>query len=216
VRWFSTPEAQATIIVGIIAIVVQPIFLYAAFQFGKAQARAQVRHQKAVEAIVRALRIIEQLQLKFRMWVRYKERDELEIEYAKEISRLRDELRDLVYDNSPWFEPHTKDKVRLILAEIRLYYGEYADALQSGDPARVAQTGKRISEWSEESYPLRVIELEDEARRLIGTKRHWRYTRRGRVVVWLRQNTVWLAAVPLPILFVILVSTVVFYLLVTR
>jgi hypothetical protein len=172
-----------------------------------------VRHQKAVEAIVSVLRIIEQLQLKFRMWVRYKERDELEIEYAKEISRLRDELRDLVYDNSRWFEPHTVGKVRLILVEIRLYYGEYADALKSGDPARIAQTGKRISEWSEESYPLRVIELEDEARRLIGTKRHWRSTRRGRVVVWLRKNTAWLAAVPLPVLFLILAGLVVYFLI---
>jgi hypothetical protein len=103
VSWFSTPEARATIIVGIVTVVVQPIFLYAAFQFGKAQARAQVRHQKAVEAIVSALRIIEQLQSQFGMWAIFKKRDKLEIEYAKEISRLRDELRELVYDNSPWF-----------------------------------------------------------------------------------------------------------------
>ena len=208
--WFSTPEAQATIIVAIVTIVVQPIFLYAAFQFGKAQARAQVRHQKAVEAIVSALRIIEQLQSEFRMWVLSEKRDEVEIEYAKEISRLRDELRKLIYDNSPWFEPHTEDKVRPILTEVRLYYALHTDALKSGDPARIAESSKRISEWSKESYPLRVIALEDEARRLIGTKRDWRSTRRGRVAVWLRQNTVWLAAVPLPVLFVILAGLVVY------
>jgi hypothetical protein len=210
VRWFSTPEAQATIIVGIVTIVVQPIFLYAAFQFGKAQARAQVRHQKAVEAIVSTLRIIEQLQSQFGMWAIFKKRDELEIEYAKEISRLRDELRELVYDNSPWFEPHTEGKVTSILAEVRLYYRVHTEALKSGDPRRIAESSKEISEWSKESYPLRVIALEDEARRLIGTKRHWRSTRRGRVAVWLRQNTVWLVAVPLPVLFVILAGLVVY------
>jgi hypothetical protein len=210
VSWLSTPEAQATIIIGIVTIVVQPIFLYAAFQFGKAQARAQVRHQKAVEAIVSAIRIIEQLQSEFGIWVLYKKRDAVEISHAKEISRLRDELRELIYDNSPWFEPRTEGKVRPVLTEVRLYYKVHTDALKSGDPARIAESSKQISEWSKESYPLRVIALEDEARRLIGTKRHWRSTRRGRVVVWLRQNTAWLAAVPLLVLFVILAGLVVY------
>jgi hypothetical protein len=213
VSWFSTPEARATIIVGIVTVVVQPIFLYAAFQFGKAQARAQVRHQKAVEAIVSALRIIEQLQSQFGMWANFKKRGELEIEYAEEISRLRDELRELVYDNSPWFEPHTEGKVTPILTEVRLYYLLHTEALKSGDPRRIAESSKEISEWSKESYPLRVIALEDEARRLIGTKRHWRSTRRGRIVVWLRENTAWLAAVPVPVLFLILAGLVVYFLI---
>jgi hypothetical protein len=48
-------------VVGIVTVIVQPAFLFVAFLLGKAQARAQVRHQKAVEAIVSALRIIKQL-----------------------------------------------------------------------------------------------------------------------------------------------------------
>jgi hypothetical protein len=100
-----------------------------------------------------------------------------------------------------------------ILTEVRLYYRVHTEALKSGDPVRIAESSMEISEWSKESYPLRVIALEDEARRLIGTKRHWRSTRRGRVVVWLRKNTAWLAAVPLPVLFLILAGLVVYFLI---
>jgi hypothetical protein len=210
VSWFSTPEAQATIIVGILTVIAQPLFLLVAFFLGKRQGRAQVRHQKAVEAIVSALRIIEQLQGEFGLWALYKQRSELEIAHAEKISQLRDELRDLIYNNSPWFEPHTEGKVKPILAEVRLYYQEHVDALKSGDPARIAESGKRISEWSREPYVRRRIALEDEARRLIGTKLHWRSTRRGRIVVWIRRNTGWLVAVPLPILFVSLGGLVVY------
>jgi hypothetical protein len=149
------------------------------------------------------------------VWALYKKRSEMETDHAEEITRRREDLRRLIYDNSPWFEPHTEGKMKPILAEVRHYYQEHADALKSGDPARIAESGKRISEWSKEPYALRVIALEDEARRLIGTKLHWRSTRRGRFIAWVRQNPRWLAAVPLPILCVILVSIVV-YLLVAR
>ena len=110
-------------------------------------------------------------------------------------------------------EPHTEGKLKPILTEVRLYYRVHTEALKSGDPARIAESSKEISEWSKESYPLRVIALEDEARRLIGTKRHWRSTRRGRIVVWLRENTAWLATVPLPVLFLILSGLVVYFLI---
>ena len=211
----SLTEAQATIIVGIVTVVVQPIFLYAAFQFGKAQARAQVRHQKAVEAIVAALRIVRRLQLELGVWALSKKRDELELDRAKKIRRLRRNLRRLVYDNSPWFEPQTEGKMKPILKEIGSHYEEHSDALKSGDAARIAESGKRLSEWHIEPLTLMIIALEDETRRLIGTKLHWRSTRRGRFITWLQRNPGWLAAVPLPILFVILVGTAV-YLLVAR
>jgi hypothetical protein len=148
------------------------------------------------------------------VWTLYGKRDELEMGHAKEITRLRGELQSLAYDNSPWFEPRTEGIMKPVLKEVGSYYREHTDALKSGDAARIAESGKRLSEWSMEPLTLTVIALEDEARRLIGTKRHWRSTRRGRFVGWVRQNTGWLAAVPLPILVVILVGIMV-YLLVT-
>jgi hypothetical protein len=214
VSWLSNlnPEAQATIIVGILTVVAQPVFLLVAFFLGKAQGKAQVRHEKAAEAIVAALRIIRRLQLELGVWALSEKQDELELDQAKKVSRLRDELRRLIYDNSPWFEPQTEGKMKPILAEVRLYYKEHTDALKSGDAARIAESGKRLSEWHMEPLTLMANALEDEARRLIGTKIHWRSTRRGRFILWVRQNPGWLAAVPLPILFVILVSIVVFLL----
>jgi hypothetical protein len=149
------------------------------------------------------------------VWALYEKRDKLELDRAKKIRRLRHRLQRLVYDNSPWFEPQTEGKMKPILKEVGRHYEEHTDALKSGDAARIAESGKRLSEWHTEPLTLMMIALEDEARRLIGTKLHWRSTRRGRFIAWVRQNPRWLAAVPLPILFVILVGTGV-YLLVAR
>ena len=216
-NWFSgfTAEAWATIAVGTITVIVQPLFLIGAFFLAKAQGRAQVRHEKAAEAIVAALRIIRRLQLELGLWAHYEKRDELELGQARNIMRLRRKLRRLINNNSPWFEPQTEGKMKPILKEVGRYYEDHTDALKSGDAARIAESGKRLSEWHIEPLTLMMITLEDEARRLIGTRLHWTSTRRGRIITWLQRNPRWLAAVPLPILFVLLVSAVV-YLLVAR
>ena len=76
------------------------------------------------------------------------------------------------------FSPCTEGKMLPVLKEVGSYYKEHTDALKSGDPARIAESGKQVSEWSMGSLTLMVNALEDEARRLIGTKRPWRSTRK--------------------------------------
>jgi hypothetical protein len=207
-------EGVRGMIVKLAEIAAQLIFLYIAYAFGKSQGRAQLRHERAAEAIVAALRIIRKLSGEFGMWALRGQRDDLEIGYAKEISRLRRELQSLVYDNSPWFEPETEGKLNPVLKEVGSYYGKHTDALKSGDAARIKESGKQLSEWRLRRLTLLEIALEDEARRLIGTKRHWRSTRRGRLLAWFQRNPGWLMGVLLPVLGVVLVSVVV-YLLVT-
>jgi hypothetical protein len=109
------PEALATLLVGFITVIVQPIFIVATFFLGKAQGKAQIRHEKAAEAIVNVVRMISDLREEIGVWAVYTERSDLEIEHAKEIVRLRGELQDLVYDNSLWFDPETERKMKPVL-----------------------------------------------------------------------------------------------------
>jgi hypothetical protein len=173
VSWFHSlpPGAQAAVAVGVISIIAQGVLVLCAYFLGKAQAKAQVRHQKAVEALVEALRTITKLQSEFGIWALYEKRSDLEIEHAREISRLLANLQGIIYDNSPWFEPATERKVHPVLNEALRYYSEHTDALKSDDATRIADSRKQLSKWEDEVLVLKVVALEDEARRLIGTKR---------------------------------------------
>jgi hypothetical protein len=172
--------------------------------------RSSLNEYPPPPALVEALRTIAKLQTEFGIWALYEKRSDLEIEHAREISRLLANLQRIAYDNSPWFEPATESKVEQVLDEALRYYSEHTDALKSGDDSWIAESRKRLSEWICELLVLKAVALEDEARRLIGTKRSRRFTRRGRLMLWHRRNLGWLAAVPLPILVVILVSAVVY------
>jgi hypothetical protein len=209
VSWFGSPEAQATIIVGIVTVVAQPLFLLVAFFFGKAQGRAQVRHERAAVAVVAAVRVVADLRAEIGVWAILREREEIESQYRGTILRLRGELQSLVYDNSPWLDPKTELKLKPVLNELRIQYDAHDNALASGDPARITETGKRLTEWNIRNLTQMQIDLEDEARRLIGSKRHWTRTRWGKPLAWftrttrffvarnwVRRNLGWLAAVP--------------------
>jgi hypothetical protein len=210
VSWFSSlTESQATIIVGILTVVAQPLFLLVAFFLGKAQGRAQVRHERAADAVVAAVRVVADLRAEVGMWAILQERDELESKSRGTILRLRQELRNLVYDNSPWLDLKTERKLKPVIYELRSQYDAHDDALTSGDPARITETGERLAEWNTRNLTQMQLDLEDEARRLIGSKRHWTltwwgkplawFTRTTRYFVarnWVRRNLGWLAAVP--------------------
>ena len=127
--WFSTPEAQATIIVGILTVVAQPLFLLVAFFFGKAQGRAQVRHERAADAVVAAVRVVADLRVEVGMWAILRERDEIESKYRGTILWQRQELQNLVYDNSPWLDPKTERKLKPVINELRSQYDAHGDAL---------------------------------------------------------------------------------------
>ena len=140
-----------------------------------------MRHQKAVEAIVCALRIIEKLQSEFGLWALYDKRDELELDHEKEISRLRDELRDL----------------STTIAVVRTAHRAQSEAKMSKTLLPVAHPGAEL--WPTARIRILKTNLRVESRVVppegdraggrsqatIGTKRHWRSTRRGRAVVWL-------------------------------
>lgn len=208
--WFSSlTEAQATIIVGILTVVAQPLFLLVAFFLGKAQGRAQVRHERAADAVVAAVRVVADLRAEVGVWAILLERDETESKYRGTILRLRKELQSLVYDNSPWLDPKTERKLKPVIQELRSHYSAYDAALSSGDATRITETGERLAEWNTRNLTQMQLDLEDEARRLIGSKRHWtltwwgkplaRFTRTTRFFVarnWVRRNLGWLAAVP--------------------
>lgn len=51
--WFRVlpPEAQATIAVGIITVLVQPLLIVLTFLLGKAQGRAQIRKAEAAATV---------------------------------------------------------------------------------------------------------------------------------------------------------------------
>lgn len=184
--------------------IVSAVGIIAAYFFGRRQGKAQTRHEKSVEAVVQALRIVRLLQEDFGVWALYEKRDALELDYAGKISDQLHELQQLIYDSSPWFEPTTEDRMDSVYKASRRYYQEHTDALKSGDADRIKKSGKQLSEWLDDRMVLMVNALEDESRRLIGTKRHWRYTWRGRFGAWVRRNTVWLLI--LLILLVILVG----------
>jgi hypothetical protein len=70
VKWLIglPPEAQATLAVGVIAILVQPIFIVITFLLGKSQGRAQTRHERASDALVEAMRMMSDVQIDLFMW----------------------------------------------------------------------------------------------------------------------------------------------------
>lgn len=197
-----------------VATVLTTLVGFAVFYFlGRSQMRAQVRHEKAVEAIVEFLRVIRDLGTKSGVWSLYHERSDPERENAEEILRLRGKLQELVYDNSPWFEPETERKMRPVLKQLPPLYKDHREAIRSKDRNRAKETGDRLREWSNHDLINMEIELEDEARRLIGTKRRWSLTWWGRPLAWftrttrfsvvrnwVRRNIGWLLAVPLPVL----------------
>lgn len=215
VSWLRSlpPEAQATIVIGILTVVVQPLLIVLTFLLGKAQGKAQMRHEKAAESVVATVRVVRKLRTELGMWAIMRERDETEAGYREKVRELRGELRELVYQNAAWLDPRTERKLKPVVYELADRCNEHGEALASGDKAQAEQTGARLSKWNMRNLTQIQLDLEDEARRLIGTKRRWSLTWWGRplawftrttrffsVLKWIRRNTGWLLAVPLPIL----------------
>jgi Asp-tRNA(Asn)/Glu-tRNA(Gln) amidotransferase A subunit family amidase len=184
-----TPEAWATVTVGIITVAAQIVALVVAYALGKAQGRAQTRHEKAAEVIVTGLRLTKRVGAECGVWAHYRKRDESELKYRAEILRLRGELQDLVYDNSPWLEPQTQSKLRPVIRDLGDFQRDHAEAIKSGDEARAQRSGERLSEWTTKKLIQMQNDLEDEARRIIGTKRHWSRTRWGKPLAWITRTT---------------------------
>lgn len=183
------PEAQATLIVGFVTVIVQPIFIIATFFLGKAQGKAHIRHEKAAEVIVNCVRLISDLRVEFELWAVHTELSDLSREQAKEITRLGGELQNLVYGNSLWFDPETESKMTPVAGEVYKRTSEHWNALKSGDKARIEESGKQLSEWNTRDLTKMQVALQDEARRLIGSKRPWSRTWWGKPLAWFARKT---------------------------
>jgi hypothetical protein len=211
VKWLIglPPEAQATLAVGVIAILVQPIFIVITFLLGKSQGRAQTRHERASDALVEAMRMMSDVQIDLFMWSSMRKHDHMEREYRKKIVDSRQRLRDLVYNNAVWFDPKTESKLKAALQELNYRCEEHSNGIDKGDDDYATHTGERLNEWATTPFIQTQLDLRNEARRLIGSKRSWSLTWWGRplafftrntrffpIVEWLRQHFAWLIAVP--------------------
>lgn len=194
-NWFSgLPSAsQTAIVVGAISVLVQPVFIYVTHRLGRAQGKAQVRHEKSSQALVEACNIVRGIQQEVGLWALMRARNNTEMEQARKLLALKGQLRDLVTYNSPWFDPRTQRKIERVLKVFGDLFNEHADALAAGDQARADETGTRIYEWHFEPLALLIIDLEDEARRLIGSRKPWYSTWWGKPLRrprnWLRKTT---------------------------
>lgn len=192
-NWFSglPPTGQVTVVVGLITILVQPVFISITYFLGKSQGRAQVRHEKASQALVEAISIVGSMQLAVGVWALKRVRDNTEREYSRKLLALKGQLRDLIIYNSPWFDPRTERKIERVLKEFASMYRDHSDALAAGDRTRAEETGTRLHEWHFAPLALLKIDLEDEARRLIGSKKPWYSTWWGKPLrrprSWLRR-----------------------------
>lgn len=164
-------EAWATITVGILTIFAQLLFVVLAYIFGRSQGKSQTQHEKAAGAIVDAVRLTRQVAAECYAWSRLTKRDEIELRHRVEVTRLRGELLDLVNDNSPWFEPQTEGKLRPVIEDLKKVTIDHITALKSDNEAQVRESGERLSEWIETDLAQMQMDMENEARRIIGTKR---------------------------------------------
>lgn len=156
---------------------------------GKAQGRAQTRHDEAANTLVEGLRLTRRVGTECGMWALYQERDADERRYQEEILLLRGKLQDLVYDNSPWLDPRTEGTLRPILKDLAVYNRSHRAALKSGNKKQAQKTGEQLSKWSINELIQMENDMENEARRVIGTKRRWSQTRWGKPLAWITRNT---------------------------
>jgi hypothetical protein len=207
VKWFTELPAEAQ--VEAIAILVQPILIVITFWLGKSQGRAQTRHERASDALVEAMRVMSDVQIKLLMWSSMRKHDSMETEYRRQILESRQRLRDLVYNNAVWFGPKTESKLKAAVRELNRRYEEHSNAIDTGDDDYATRTGERLNEWSGTPFIQTQLDLGNEARRLIGSKRRWSLTWWGKplafftrntpffpIVKWLRRHFAWLMAVP--------------------
>lgn len=93
-----------------------------------------------------------------------------------QITGLRLELEALREDNSPWLQPRTAATLRPLSEHLRKVTSDHIEAMKSDDEARIRESRERLSVWIEKDLAKIQSDLDDEARRIIGTKRHWNRT----------------------------------------
>ena len=136
-------------------------------------------------------------------------RDQVEEDYRARILDSRRKLMDLTNDNAPWYDPKTERMLKSVVRALGDRYNEHNNALKSGNAKLARVTGGRLRDWNNRAFTQMIIDLEDESRRLIGSRQRWSRTRWGRplafvtrhtrffsIIRWLRHGLAWFLIVP--------------------
>lgn len=158
--------------------VVTLIAVVLAYALGRAQGRSQTRFEKSAEILTDLRRQILALKWHYRRWVR--DRSD---ETSFEVMRALEALVEGYEAGMPWFEPRTVEKLEPLVSAMRYeglyHYGILMTASDEVQHIRDEAT-EGLRRWVEDDLDPLVDGLEEEVRRLIGTKKNWdRYRRSG-------------------------------------
>lgn len=148
------------------------------FLLGRRQDRQQMRHEAAVKVLMELRRRILDVEREFGPWVfASAEGEDYASEKSERIADLLEGLQRYHKENTPWLELRTIEKLQPIMS------GYVQGAAQTLDVARGRKTDpepeavrEELLRWTTQDLTYLMMDLEDEARRLIGSDR--RNTRR--------------------------------------
>ncbi len=152
-----------------------------AYALGRAQGRSQTRFDKSAEMVTDLRGQILSLKWYYRRWVKDPS-DETSFEVMRALKTLVEGYK----TGLPWFEPRTAEKLEPLISAMRYeglyHYGILMTAGQEVQHIRDKAT-EELRKWVERDLDPLVDDLEDEVRRLIGTRKAWeRYRKSGRTL----------------------------------
>ncbi len=165
-------------LVGPLATLIAVVLAYA---LGRRQGRSQTRFNKSAEIVTDLRRQILSLKWHYRRWVK-----DPSDETSYEVVAVLHGLVEAYKAGLPWLEPRTVEKLEPLISTLRYeglyHYGILKTASEEVQHIR-NEASDGLRKWVENDLDPLVDDLEDEARRLIGTKRAWdRYRSSGRTL----------------------------------
>lgn len=165
-------------LVGPLATLIAVVLAYA---LGRVQGRAQTRYDKSTGIVTELRRRILSLKWHYGRWVR-----DPSDETSYEVVGVLYGLVEASKVGLPWLEPRTAEKLEPLVSAMRYeglyHYGILKTAGEEVQHIRDEAT-EELRRWVENDLDSLVDDLEDEVRRLIGTKEAWdRYRRSGRTL----------------------------------
>jgi len=151
--------------------VVTLVAVVLAYALGRSQGRSQTRFEKSAEILTDLRRQILALKWHYKRWVR-----DTSKETSFEVMRALETLAEAYEAGTPWFEPRTVERLEPLVSAMR-YEGLYHYGILMTASSEVQHIRDEATEglrtWVDSELDPLVEDLEEEVRRLLGTKRAW-------------------------------------------